>query len=229
MTPTVYKTNSLPEFVHAAQNCIESFVKEQCRHKRILRVAVSGGESPIPVYEALAHSKSVPWSRIQLYLVDERMVPLNSDESNYKMIQNHLVEPAGNARKFYHYNTREPITKLMAQYQAMLELFEPPLFDLVILGLGTDGHTASLFSHSPALHESRRLVMHTVRPGAEPQDRLTLTFPAILSSEKIVFLIQGKNKAQVVDRWLTGSASVDDLPAKGILAHPNVDVFYLER
>ncbi len=226
MMPIIYNTSHQRDFVEKSVEAIETFLLKRFKERRILRVALSGGQSPIPVYQALAHSKKIEWSRIQLFLVDERYVPLNSEDSNYRMIQESLIEPAGNVRKFYSYNTRETLKKLAAQYQAMLELLKPPLFDLVILGLGADGHTASLFPHDPALHESRRLVVHTVRPGAEPQDRLTLTFPAILSSEKIVFLVQGKNKAVVLDRWLHGSASLDDLPAKGVLAHPDIEVFY---
>ncbi|MFH0821063.1 MAG: 6-phosphogluconolactonase, partial [Candidatus Peregrinibacteria bacterium] len=169
MTPTIIKTSFLPNFVQTAQHAIESFIEEQYKHKRILRIALSGGKDLIPVYEALAHSKKIDWSRIQLFLVDEYYGPLNSDDSTYRVIQKHLIEPAGNVRKFYSYNTRESLKKLVAQYQATLEQLRPPLFDLVILGLGAYGHTASLFPRDPALHESRRLVIHTVRPGAEPQ------------------------------------------------------------
>ncbi len=106
-----------------------------------------------------------------------------------------------------------------------MEQFDHPLFDLVLLGLGEDGHTASLFPHDTALNENRRLVAHTIQPDSG-QDRMTLTFPAILDSKKIIFLIQEKEKEDVVNRWLDKKASVDELPAVKILEHSDVGVFY---
>lgn len=225
--PTIYKTTDPRDFVEKSVEAIETFLRKRFQERRILRVALSGGGSPIPVYQALARSKKIDWSRIQLFLVDERYVPPNSRDSNYGMIEKALVEPAGNVRKFYSYNTKKPIPEIVTQYQQLLLQHEAPLFDLVILGLGEDGHTASLFPHAAALHEKRELVVHTQKPDSiNPQDRLTLTFPAILSSEKIVFLVQGKNKASVLERWQSGRATLDDLPAIGVLGHPDIEVFY---
>lgn len=228
MTPTLYKTRDLKHFIQAATSAIESFLVKQFEEKQFANVALSGGQSPAPVYSALSRS-SVPWNRVNLFLVDERYVPQNSKESNTNMIQKTLIDEVKQVKNFYTYNTRKPIQEIVHQYQEMLEIRPKPLFDLVVLGLGEDGHTASLFPHDPALKETRRLVLHTQKPDPlNPQDRMTLTFPALLSSHKIIFLIQGKSKAKTVDRFVAGQASIDELPATGILTHPDIEVFYLE-
>lgn len=214
------------EYVAASVKAIEDFLIEKLKGKKVVRMALSVGSSPVPVYEALAKSKRIPWSRVTLFLVDERYVPLNSKDSNYGMIKKVLVDTVKNMRKFYHYNTRDPIETIVDQYQKTLQQFENPLFDLVILGLGADGHTASLFPGSSALHEKNRLVLHTTSSETNTFDRMSLTFPAILNSGKIIFLIQGSGKKPTLDRWLSGEASVDEIPATAILKHPDVEVFY---
>ncbi len=214
------------EYVEASVKAIEDFLAERLKGQKIVRVALSGGSSPVPVYEALAKSKRIPWSRVALFLVDERYVPLNSKDSNYGMIKKALADRVKNLRKFYHYNTRNPIETIVDQYQKTLEQFESPLFDLVLLGLGSDVHTASLFPGSPALHEKNRLVLHTTSPETNTFDRMSLTFPAIMNSGKIIFLIQGSEKKQVVDRLVDGGASADELPASAILEHEDVEIFY---
>ena len=159
-----------------------------------------------------------------MFLVDERYVPLNSADSNYRMINDNLAGIVKNLRRFYHYNTRDSISTIVDQYQKTLEQFESPLFDLVVLGLGADGHTASLFPNSPALDENSRLVVQTQSPDG--MDRMSLTFPAIMDSEKIIFLIRGSEKEKVFERFVGKKASVDEIPAIRILEHQDVEVFY---
>lgn len=214
------------DYIIKAAETIESFLMHALNEKPILRIALSGGKGPLPIYKLLSKSKRIPWSRITFFLADERYVPLNSKDSNYKMIREVLADQVKNLRRFYHYNTRDPIPTIVDQYQKMLQQFEPPLFDLVLLGVGTDGHTASLFPHESALHENTRLVMHTVSPDPNTRDRLSLTFPAILDSQKIIFLIQGADKKEILNRWLHEKNSIDDLPAQKILEHPDVEIFY---
>lgn len=223
--PILHKTENEAEFVNSAAGSIRDFIVGALRGKKTLRIALSGGESPLPVYAALAADKQIDWSRVHLFLADERYVPLNSNESNYGKIEKTLVSRVKNLRRFYHMNTREEPAKLASLYDALLKQQDSPLFDLVILGLGADGHTASLFPHSAALLEKRRLVAVTQKPGPDPQTRLTLTFPALLDSAKIIFLIRGKEKEPALARWLGEGGTVDETPAKGVLSHPDIEIF----
>lgn len=222
----LYKFENVEDYAREAAQAIESFVLERLENQKVVRIALSGGSSPIPVYEALTQT-NIPWSRVCLFLVDERYVPLNSKDSNARMIQEIIVDQVSNLRRFYAFNTRKPIPTIVDQYQKTLqEQKGAPLFDLVLLGLGSDGHTASLFPHLSELHEQNRLVVHTKSPDVNTQDRLSLTFPAILNSQKIMFLIRGGAKQFVIDQWLNQPVSIDDLPAKKILDHQQVDIFY---
>ncbi len=224
----LHEFNNTSDYIKNAVDSIESFINQKLENQKIFRLALSGGSSPIPVYKALTKS-SIPWSRVCLFLVDERYVPPKSNDSNAKMIQELIVDQVSNLRRFYQYNTRKPIAIIVDQYQKTLQdQKKSPLFDLVILGLGGDGHTASLFPQIDELHENRRLVAHTKSPDVNTQDRLSLTFPAILNTSKIIFLIRGANKQLMVERWLSGNHSIDEIPATKILEHENVEIFYDE-
>lgn len=226
MPPILNHFESELEYAETAAQAIEDFVSESLKSQRTVTVALSGGKGPIPVYKKLVENNRVPWSRVILFLADERYVPLNSEDSNYHLISTLIADKVKNLRKFYSYNTKEPIETLVHWYDQTLRLQDSPLFDLVILGLGADGHTASLFPGSGALREKRRLVAQTRPLDLNGLDRMSLTFPAILDSRKIIFLIRGKEKSKVVDRWLSGEATVEELPAVGVLGHKDVEVFY---
>jgi len=225
--PEIHIYKNSEEFAEEAAQRISSFIKDELKEKGVVRIALSGGKSSVPVYNKLADEKSVPWSRVILFLTDERYVPLNSKDSNYAMIKENLADRVSNLRRFYHYNTRDPIKIIVDQYEKTLMAQDgSPLFDLVILGMGADGHTASLFPYDSALHEKNRLVAHTQKLDQNAQDRMTLTFPAIMDSKKIIFLVHGKEKQKVINDLINGNHSIDQLPAKKILGHPNVEIFY---
>lgn len=223
----INKYSNLRDYAEGAAEAIESFLLEALDHKKTVRVAMSGGQSPLAVYQKLSENPRFPWSRVSLFLVDERYVPLNSKESNYKTVNDLLVTKVKNLRRFYHFNTRYPIGLITDQYQKMLEQLEgEPLFDLVLLGMGADGHTASLFPDDPALQDTHRLVTHTIKPDGSGQGRVTLTFSAILNSEKIFFLIRGADKEKTLDSLLSGKSTTLSLPANEVLRHEDVTFFY---
>jgi 6-phosphogluconolactonase len=220
----IYKNSE--EFAEEASQRISSFIKEELKEKGTVRVALCGGKDPVPVYRKLVDNKSFPWGRTYLFLTDERYVPLNSNDSNYGMINENVVEKVPSVRRFYHYNTRDQIVTIVDQYEKTLRAQEgSPLFDLVILNLGADGSSASLFPFDSVLHEERRLVAHTQNLDQNAQDRMTLTFPALMDSKKIIFLVQGKDKQKIINDLMNGNQSVDQLPAKKILGHEDVEIF----
>jgi 6-phosphogluconolactonase len=217
-------TNHL-EFVEGTVQAIESFIEERLRDQRTVTLALSGEESLIPVYRKLSESRQIPWSRVILFLADERYAPLNSKESSFHRISESLANRVKNLRKFYSYNTKEPLETLVHWYDQTLRLQGSPLFDLVILGLGADGCVANLFANDNALHEKRRLVAQTRSLDQNGFESMTLTFPALLDSRKIIVAAQGRDKMEIVDRWISGQAKLDELPAVGLSGHSNVEVF----
>ncbi len=184
-------------------------------------VALSGGSTPKLLYQALAAAPfvdQVPWDRVHWFWGDERFVPQSDDRSNYRMTMQAMLDraivPPGNV----HPIPTEGVTadEAAARYQALLQAFygaatlDParPLFDIVLLGLGTNGHTASLFPGTPALAE-RTAWAAAVTPEGEPT-RITLTYPALESCRHAAFLVAGADKRDVLAQVRAGAA---DLPA----------------
>lgn len=173
-------------------------------------IALSGGSTPKRLYQILAadHAGRIPWSRVHLFFGDERFVPADDKDSNQRMVREtllgHIDIPAANVHPMPTTGTPE---EAAAAYQAELEAYyrsgtldaARPLFDLVLLGLGENGHTASLFPGTPALEERVRWVVPCV-PNDAPHTRLTLTYPAIASSREVAFLLAGAGKQEVFRR-----------------------------
>lgn len=221
--PNIYKFNIGNDFVAKASHAIEDFIVEQ--GSKPLRIALSGGSSPKAIYEKLAESKSIDWSKIELFQVDERYVSEDSEDSNAKLIHESLTGKIASLKNFHTFDTSKSIKEALIDYEKRLRKLGKPLFDLVLLGFGNDGHTASLFPHGPELEEVERLVVHSKSP-ISPSDRLTLTYPAIMSSRKIIFLIRGANKKDIIQKWLDKDSSEEDIPAKAILDHQDIDIYY---
>ena len=229
-----------PDFVAATVAVIENL----CETKQgSIFVALSGGSTPRPVYEALAKNLQIDFERIEWYVVDERYVPFGSDDSNYKMI----MEAFGAAQPefsehFHFFNTSLQLEESARQYEEELKKIPGTQFDLVLLGMGNDGHTASLFPHSPALQENERLAVDTInedRPGAPAgqslwaapavRDRLTITWPMILRAKKVVLLVSGEGKHSMVEELMNGTKSAEEFPARRLWEHPDCSIQYLEK
>lgn len=186
-------------------------------------VAMSGGSTPKPVYQALGAPPLVarfPWDRTHWVLGDERFVAPTDKASNYGMIAAALQDapiPPGHL----HQVPTENVTLADAAlaYESALKILyaadtlqpERPLFDVCLLGLGDDGHTASLIPGEPQINETRRWVVG-VEHGRQEQ-RLTLTLPALNSSRQVAFLVSGPGKTAILDTILSGGS---DLPAARI-------------
>jgi 6-phosphogluconolactonase len=192
----------------------------------LFAVALCGGSTPRRLYERLAGSPyrdGFPWSRTHWFWGDERFVPRDDAQSNYRMVKEALLSrapiPAGNI----HPIPTEGVSPEAAAsaYEGELKLFygagrfDParPLFDVNLLGLGPDGHTASLFPGTAVLAQRDRWVAAVV--GAKAEARITLTYPALESSRHAAFLVVGKEKRAIFDRFCRGDAA---LPAAHL--HP---------
>ena len=225
MTPVIQKFDNRDDCLRTMAEAIEKFIEERLADQRTVTLALSGAEDLIPIYQKLSESRQIPWSRVILFLADERYAPLNSKESSFHQISETLANRVKNLRKFYSYNTKEPIETLVHWYDQTLRLQEKPLFDLVVLGLGADGSIAGLFPSDSALHEKRRLVAQTRSLDQNGFESMTLTFPALLDSRKIVVAVKGRNQSEIADRWISGQAKLDELPAVGLSGHPDAEVF----
>lgn len=181
-------------------------------------IALSGGKTPQPVYQSLAR-EALPWSKTKIFFADERCVPPHHADSNYRMIQQSLLEPArispGNVFRIpgEAQDPKAGAQQYEATIRTALQLRRRawPRFDVMLLGIGSDGHTASLFPGSPALDERERIV---VAPYVDTlkASRISLTLPAINASSLILFLVQGAEKALAVKAVLEGHVP-DPLPA----------------
>jgi 6-phosphogluconolactonase len=183
-------------------NCATSAVRERGR----FTVALSGGNTPRAVYSLLAekYAHSLSWERVFVFFGDERHVPPDHPDSNFRMANESLLSrvpiPATNV-----YRIQAELAAPVAadQYQAGLQEFfslrngELPQFDLVMLGMGEDGHTASLFPGTAALEETSRTVVANHVEKLQT-DRITLTFPVLNAATEVLIIIAGENKAPII-------------------------------
>jgi 6-phosphogluconolactonase len=182
-------------------------------------VALSGGSTPKPVYECLATSPwrdRVPWDRTHWVIGDERFVPVDDPESNIGMIRRAMLDRVPVPKANIHAIPTEDTTpeRASAAFEAALERLRKPdgvLFDLTFLGMGDDGHTASLLPGEPVLAVRDRLVAPV--PHGRENVRITLTYPALEASALVVFLVAGAGKRSMLNDILSGGATV---PAAGL-------------
>lgn len=190
------------------------------------QIALAGGSTPALAYGRLGQ-EHLPWDRVDVLLGDERWVPASDPASNARMIASTLLaqEPARQAR-FHAVPTELPTAEASAEaFEALVRRLcpgDPPVFDLVLLGLGDDGHTASLFPGTPATQVTDRAV--TIGTG-KAMERITLTAPVLSAARQVVFLVSGAGKQQALVRLLDPHESPERTPAK--LAQPRSTVLVL--
>jgi 6-phosphogluconolactonase len=186
---------------------------------RDFAVCLSGGSTPRRLYETLASpaiASRFPWHRSHWFWGDERFVPHDNPDSNYRMARDALLSrvPVGDANIHAIPTARLSPERAAAAYETTLKRFygadalapDRPLFDVTLLGIGDDGHTASLFPGQPALREAQRWAVTAVGPNAQP--RITLTYPALDSSRNVAFLVTGGAKRDVVARARAGDRTL---------------------
>jgi len=217
----------------AAEHIIEHIVQAQARPVPFSLV-LSGGSTPKEVYQImslLTHERSVPWSNTHLFWGDERCVPPEAPESNFGMVRDALLSRVKIPGIQVHRIRGEvPAQQGALEYEKEIVRFAGSLnslvFDLVLLGLGDDGHTASLFPSSQTLSVTDRLVTTTVKDGME---RVTLTLTALNSAREILFLVTGKGKARAVRDTLVGPGPIEKYPARGVNPRYGKVLWLLDR
>jgi 6-phosphogluconolactonase len=193
-------------------------------------VALSGGKTPVRFYKRLAAARdTLSWDKTYLFLVDERFVSPSHSASNYGLIEEHLLSHAKIPDENVHRIQTEEITleESARRYEEDVRRFfrieggSVPQFDLIMLGVGEDGHTASLFPGKSSLREGTRLAI-PVTAGKFPGERITLTLPVINNASKIIFLVTGRSKARVLKEIVENKKS--SLPASRV--HPKQGMVY---
>lgn len=198
-------------------------------------LVLSGGNTPRTLYGLLASRfrEQIPWAQVHVFWGDERYVPPSDAQSNYRMAKETLLDhvpcPAANVHPMPTHLS-EPDAAARA-YEGTLRAYfsgAPPAFDVVLLGLGPEGHTASLFPGSPALAEPTRWVLAVTAP-ADPPVRLTLTFPLLNRAANAYFLVTGSNKARALHQILTGTADRNTCPASGLRLASGTLIWWVDR
>jgi len=218
-----------------AQSLAEIALAVAARSGRVM-IALSGGATPQRLYRVLAedYRDTLPWAKMHLFWGDDRFVPADDPSSNIRMVReallDHVPVPAINVHPmpvFFH----DPAAAA-ADYEATLKSYWRgtwPRLDVMLLGLGADGHTASLFPHSPALAEQRRWVVSVHEATATPPQRLTVTLPVINSAARVYFIATGNEKAEIAARVLAGAATVEEAPAAGVQPERGELVWWLDE
>ncbi len=181
-------------------------------------VVLAGGNTPREAYRRMAQlGPDFPWDRVHVYWTDERAVPPEHPRSNYRMVRETLLDAVPIPRRNVHRVPAERPPHEAAQAYAEILARLPRPMDWVLLGLGADGHTASLFPGTPALRETARPVVAVYVPSLG-EWRITLTYPVFNRARRVGFLVMGEGKAPVVRQVLLGPYRPEQWPAQAI--HP---------
>ena len=225
--PPEFQTRVLPglaDLADAAAREVADAASAAVKDRGRFCIGLSGGSTPRALYERLAKSplrKGIPWARTLFFWGDERCVSPRSPRSNYRMARESLLAPLRipPAQVFRMRGEIDPGRAAHLYRDVLAKQFGPggPVLDLILLGLGPDGHTASLFPETRALSEDRRAAVANRVPALR-EWRLTLTYPAINAARRVLFLVSGAQKAEVVARILKKERGYRRLPAAGVRA-----------
>jgi 6-phosphogluconolactonase len=235
----VYLT--LPDFYAAAADFIIAAAEKAIKERGRFTIALSGGSTPERVHELLAkpeRAQRIDWNRTFVFIGDERFVPPSDKDSNFGMacrsLLDHVPIPAANLHPVPT-ELDSPEAAAVAYAQTLAEFFQlplngtPPQLDVNILGLGDDGHTASLFPGKPTLQVTDRWVVSSP-PGTLPPpiDRVTLTFPVLNAAREILMLVTGEKKAATVQDVLENHPDRNKRPSVAIVPSHGTLIWMLD-
>lgn len=210
----ILKTSSSAEFITTAVQCLTDAILGAQQGGKIVTIGLSGGSTPKPVYEKLSQEKKIDWKRVKFFLLDERYVPTDHQDSNAKMIRETLLRSEAATALFFVPDTTLPLVECIAQYDKKISTLQP---DLVVLGMGPDGHIASLFPPVPPEAFGPASVIHTTTDRFAVHDRISVTFPVLEAAKKRVFLITGSDKSALLERMKDGNQDASLFPASALM------------
>ncbi len=213
----------LPALTTATTATIIELGRAALAQRQQFDLALAGGSTPRGVYRHLAaeYASSLSWDRVHLFFGDERHVPPDHPDSNYRMVRESLLANTDLQPQVHRIESELEPGLAADRYEADLRAHfhvratDQPSFDLILLGMGTDGHTASLFPGTSALHEVNRAVVANAVPQLNTH-RITLTFPCLNSARHILFLTAGADKATMLAKVLRGDPAGTTYPAQSV-------------
>ncbi|KUI00613.1 6-phosphogluconolactonase [Mycobacterium sp. IS-3022] len=226
MSPIIERYPDSAALVAAAGDRLVAAIVDAIDKRGTAHIVLTGGGTGINLLKRVAeHSDGIDWSKVHLYWGDDRFVPEDDDERNYKQAREALLDrvdiPVGNVHPMAASGAQfgDDLDAAAADYERVLAANaddgEPtPDFDVHLLGMGGEGHVNSLFPHTPAVRERERLVVGVVDSPKPPPRRITLTLPAVRQSREVWLVVSGGEKADAVAAAI-GGADPDDVPAAG--------------
>ena len=229
---SVHVYGSSEELAEAAAREFAARAEETIEERGRFAVVLAGGSTPETMYGILArdYMDGIDWSKVYVFFGDARSVPPHHEDSNHKMASEVLLDhvPVANVHRI---RGELPPEAAAEAYEEELRKFfqteDVPQFDLILLGLGADGHTASLFPETPALEVRDRWVVANPVPRLNTT-RITLTVPVINAARAVYFLVEGEDKAEAVREVLEGDADPRAYPAK-LIQPPGEPEWMLDR
>jgi 6-phosphogluconolactonase len=236
--PDIRNLTTPQELFQAAAEEVVRAANQAVAQRGRFTIALSGGSTPKNLYTLLATNArtSLPWDRMNFFWSDERHVPPEDQESNYRMAEEAMLSkvPVA-ASNVFRVSTENPDAAAAAEaYEQTLRKFfaveaeQVPRFDLILLGMGPDGHTASLFPETTALREKSRLVVANWVEKLKTS-RITFTLPLLNAADCVAFLVSGTDKASVLHEVLEGNAPGEQYPAKLVRPADGKLIWFLDR
>jgi 6-phosphogluconolactonase len=228
----IKKFPGLRFLVSSATDVIIETLQAAIRQNGQAYFGLSGGMTPQPIYRKLGQLplETLNWSQIQSYLIDERYVELDSPDSNAAVVKKLIFTQPGKSefiQNFHYFDTNNSLEECRINYQQQLAKIPSQQLDLTILGVGSDGHFASIF---PGFHdfENTDTVLLTQNDQYAVRQRLSLSPSFILRSKKIIILLRGETKKAAFQELVYGNKSIVAFPAHFLKNHPNIELWFNE-
>ena len=222
----------VPDLLNATADFLRDKINKVLSTKEHCNIALSGGNTPRSLYALIAgdpYRKEIAWDRLQFFFGDERFVPHDHPDSNFRMARESLFEPAGvDMKNVFPVSTSMPPHQAAIEYEKTIKAqLETGTFDIILLGLGDDAHTASLFPRNDVLEERSSWVKEVYVVSLKAW-RITFTVPLINTAQTVVFLAHGASKAPAVHRVLEGKQDPKSYPAQYVAPDKGEVHWYLD-
>jgi len=226
--PKITQFEDIQKLYESAYLSFEESILSHQAHKGNCRIAISGGSTPLELYDKIGKSPVIDWERMEIFQTDERFIENTDKRSNEFQIRKSFgketIEILEKSLGIFWLKSDQKVDICLKNYNEILTSLDGVWFDEVILGIGMDGHFASLFPEGNYLKHQENAVISTETTLFEVSQRLSLTIESILNSEKITILLVGSNKSEVLQELVEGKLNATDFPAKFLLSHPNVHI-----